>query len=97
MIVKKTVALNPVMDHFVRKTWAMLIEAGYDASYSTALNFMLLEHIRSVEENGIAKKVAQELNIFLNDEKAIADLDLEDYASKVDELIEQRDKSRDLK
>jgi hypothetical protein len=38
-------AIYPAIDKYVkyvRETWAALIKAGYDAIYSTALNFMLL-------------------------------------------------------
>jgi len=44
-VIKKTVVIHPLMDSYVRKTWAILIENGKDASYSTALNFMLLATI----------------------------------------------------
>lgn len=30
---KKTVILHPIMDDYIRKTWAMLIENDYDATY----------------------------------------------------------------
>lgn len=93
-VVKKTVALHPVMDQFVRKLWAMLIENGYSASYSTALNYMLLEHVRSVEENGIAKKVNDDLGNFLADEDTISDLNLEDYANNMDNLVDKKDRNR---
>lgn len=93
-VVKKTVALHPVMDQFVRKLWAMLIENGYDASYSTALNYMLLEHVRSVEEDGIAKKVNDDLGNFLADEDIISDLNLEDYANNMDNLLDKKDRNR---
>lgn len=94
MVVKKTVAINPLMDEYIRKTWAMLIEAGYDASYSTAVNFMLLEHMLSVSEKGISKKVTEYVRSFLNDESTLDELNLEDYATRVDELFEKRNRSR---
>ena len=93
-VVKKTVALHPVMDRFVRKMWAILIENGYDASYSTALNYMLLEHIRSVEEDGIAQKVNDDLGDFLADESTITDLNLEDYGNTLDDLFDKKEKNR---
>lgn len=93
-VVKKTVALHPVMDQFVRKLWAMLIENGYNASYSTALNYMLLEHVRSVEEDGIAKKVNDDLGNFLADEDTISDLNLEDYTNNMDNLVDKKDRYR---
>lgn len=95
MVIKKTVAIHPIMDNYIRKMWARLIEAGYDASYSTALNYMLLEHILSVGEDGISKKVAELLNSFLEDEETVEALDLEDYAVKVDELLARRNRLKE--
>src|SRR5262245_16053505 len=41
-MIKRTVVLDPVVDAYVRKVWAMLIDTGADANYSTALNFVSL-------------------------------------------------------
>lgn len=95
MIVKKTVAIHPIMDKYIRDTWAILIQAGYDASYSTALNYMLLGHIRSVSEHGIEKDVAADLSSFLEDEETIEALDLEDYSTKADELFTKRNRRKE--
>lgn len=86
-VIKKTVAIHPVMDVFVRKTWATLIEAGYDATYSTALNFMLLTAVLEVSEKGISEKVMKILQSFLNDEKTIEELNLVDQASNIIEKL----------
>ncbi len=96
-VIKKTVAIHPIMDGYIRKTWAILIEGGYDASYSTALNFMLLCHILTVADKETPRKVGSELNSFLADEKSIRDLNIEDFANKVDEMVDKRDRLRDLK
>ena len=88
MVVKKTVAFHPTLDRYIRKLWSMLIEEGYDASYSSALNYMILEHILSVLEDGINPKVAKNTHLFL-DEKIVDKLNLEDYAFKVDDLLER--------
>ncbi|MSP78019.1 MAG: hypothetical protein EXR67_00410 [Dehalococcoidia bacterium] len=39
-MIKRTVVLDPIVDAYVRKVWAMLIDTGADANYSTALNFL---------------------------------------------------------
>lgn len=90
VVIKKTVAIHPVIDQYVRDMWAILIQAGYDASYSTAVNYMLLEHIRSVAEHGIEKDVSDDLTSFLEDEETIEELNLEDYANKADDLLSKR-------
>ena len=94
-VVKKTIAIHPVMDKYIRDVWAFLIQAGYDASYSTALNYMLLEHMRSVAEHGIEKDVADELNSFLDDEKTIEELNFEEYVNKANELLSKRSKRKE--
>lgn len=94
-VVKKTVSIHPILDQYIRDMWANLIQAGYDASYSTTLNYMLLEHVRSVAEHGIEKDVADDLNSFLKDEETIEELNLEEYANKTDELLSKRSKRKE--
>jgi hypothetical protein len=83
-IVRKTVAIHPVVDSYIRKTWSMLVEAGYDAAYSTALNFMLLGAIfEAVKEGGWSQKTRELVWSFLEDEKTISELNLEDQLAKI--------------
>ena len=89
-VVKKTVAIHPIMDKYIRDMWSMLIKAGYDATYSTALNFMLLESICSVAEHGTEKDVSTELNLFLADETTINELNLQEYVNKVEEFLPKK-------
>jgi|CXWL01.1.fsa_nt_gi hypothetical protein len=96
-VVKKTIAINPILDDYVRKTWAILIEDGYDASYSTALNYMLLCQIMTVAEKGIPRKVRDDLNSFLADESSIDELNIEDFGQKIDDLVEKRNRFKNLK
>jgi hypothetical protein len=44
-LIKRTVVLDPAADAYLRKVWAMLIDQGEDANYSTALNMVLLATI----------------------------------------------------
>lgn len=97
VVVKKTVAINPIMDNYVRKMWSILIEDGYDASYSTALNYMLLCQILTVAEKGIPKKVRDDLNSFLDDESSIDELNIEDFGQKIDDLVDKRNRFKNLK
>jgi len=83
-IVRKTVAIHPVVDSYIRKTWSMLVEAGYDATYSTALNFMLLGAIfEAVKEGGWSQETRKLAWSFLEDEKTISELNLEDQLAKI--------------
>ncbi len=97
MVIKKTVAIHPKMDRYIRITWARLIELGYDASYSTALNYMLLGHILTAIEKPLSKKVVNDLSSFLADAATVGALDLEDYGTRVDELFERRQDAKDKK
>ncbi len=87
-VVKKTVALHPIIDGFVRKTWALLIEKGYDATYSTALNFMLLGAIlEAVKEGGWSEETRELVWNFMEDRETIEELDLEDQLTNIEERI----------
>jgi predicted histidine transporter YuiF (NhaC family) len=83
-VVRKTVAIHPIIDNYVRKTWSMLIENGYDATYSTALNFMLLGAIsEAMKEGGWSKETRNIVWSFMEDEKTINELNLEDHLASI--------------
>ena len=86
-VVKKTVAIHPVLDKCVRETWAALIKAGYDATYSTALNFMLLIAIMEAMTRGWSRETIQFLKSFLKGEKTIEELGLIEQLSKAVEYM----------
>ena len=88
-VVKKSVSLHPLMDYFVRKTWAILIDKGYNASYSTALNYMLLTALNSVINQGIDEKTSRALISFLKDQRSIKNLDFNDIVIKYKEALEK--------
>ncbi|MFH1485137.1 MAG: hypothetical protein ABIH46_03615 [Chloroflexota bacterium] len=86
-MLKKTIVIHPLMDAFVRKTWAMLIEAGYDATYSLALNFMLLGMVEeAIKEGGLSQETRDIVWSFVNDEKTTRKIELQDYLSRTREL-----------
>lgn len=79
-VIKKTVAIHPLMDQYIRKTWALLVESGYDATYSTALNFMLLATIyEATQERGLSEKARDLIWKFVADQKTIDELNLQDH------------------
>jgi hypothetical protein len=86
-MVKKTVVLHPIMDAYVRKTWAILIEDGLDATYSSAVNFMLLAAIKEAEkENGLSQDVRDLVWEFASDPETMDRLNLEDQLLNVRNL-----------
>jgi len=87
-VIKKTVVIHPIMDSYIRKTWAIMIEKGRDASYSSALNLMLLiaifEAMRGIDEN--TRKLIWD---FLEDKETINDLNREDFLDKLELTLNQ--------
>lgn len=88
-IVKKSVALHPLWDYYIRKTWAMLVDTGYDASYSTALNYMLLTGFFLVVNQGIDEETRKLMRNFLEDEKTIRQLNHQDLLLRFKEALEE--------
>jgi hypothetical protein len=83
-LVKKSVVLHPLMDQYVRKTWALLIDGGHDATYSTALNFMLLAAIEeSIKDGGLSEETRNDLWEFVNDQKTIQKLNLQEHLGEL--------------
>lgn len=87
-VIKKTVAIHPVMDSYIRKTWAILIEDGKDASYSTALNFMLLTTIfEATKPDGLSEKTRELIWNFAEDQNTIDELNLQDLLTSLEGKI----------
>jgi len=86
-VIKKTVALNPIIDVYVRKTWAMLIEEGYDATYSTALNFMLLLSIvQASGSDGLSEETKDVIWAFAKNRELVHALNLEGNVVRLQEM-----------
>ena len=87
-VIKKTVVIHPIMDSYVRKTWALLIESGKDASYSSALNFMLLATIFEAQKpEGLTEETRKFIWNFIEDQNTIDELNLEDFMATFEEKI----------
>lgn len=82
--IKKTVVIHPIMDGYIRKTWSILIEQGHDATYSMALNYMLLITImEATGEGGLSERTVETLQDFLYDRKTIDSLNLQEHLSQL--------------
>ena len=88
-VIKKTVALHPLWDHYIRQTWAILIGDGHDATYSTALNYMLLTGFFLVVNRGIDQKTIDMMHAFLEDRKTLEQLNFEDLKIRYTEAVEK--------
>lgn len=84
-IVKKTIAIHPIMDQYVRKTWAMLVDGGCDATYSTAVNFMLLATIleASGQTTGLSERTRELIWGFARDQETVGELNLQEQLADI--------------
>lgn len=89
-LVRKTVALHPVWDQYVRHTQAIILQQGKDASYSLALNVMLLTGFFLVINQGIDEETREMMLSFLEDQKIIEDLNFEDLTIRYEEALRDR-------
>ena len=84
-VIKKTVALHPVMDGYVRKLQAILIDKGWNATYSTALNYFILYH---VFDTVYGKKRRDELlKAFLEDTRTLGEIAKQDIITEYSERM----------
>ena len=93
--VKKSVAIHPILDNVVRGTQAGLILAGYDASYSSALNLLLLAGAYALATKLEDKELWELLSSFLNDTRTLEDLKLWENAAEIQEILMKRLLSKD--
>ncbi len=78
--IRKTVALHPAMDQLLRRTWAIMIEDGLDATYSTAMNYLLLAAFTEIgSETGPSRDALSALGDFMADRETIDRLNLQDH------------------
>lgn len=89
-VVRKTVVLHPIWNQYVRITQALILESGMDASYSLALNYMLLTGFFSVVHQGIDEETMEIMSAFLEDEKTIEDLNFEDLKLRYEEALSKK-------
>ena len=85
--IKKTVVLDPRLEFFVRKTWAILIESGVteDTTYSSALNFMLVGLIvEAGKQGGLSAEAREAMWDFARDRKTVAQLNLRERLSHLE-------------
>jgi len=87
-VIKKTVAIHPMVDSLIRKTWAALIEKGYNATYSATVNFMILTAMFEAKKpEGLSDETMRLLVSFLTDASTIDELNLEDNLTAIRETI----------
>jgi len=93
-VVKKTVTIDPGLDRIVRRFQAILVTMGYNAPYSTAVNYMLLGHYSNITHRGMHSEVAKGLQSFLDDRKITREILREDGMAEYLERSRKRMKER---
>jgi len=89
-IVRKTVSLHPIWDQYVRNTQAVILETGIDASYSLALNYMLLIAFNLVINQGVDEVTWEMMSSFLEDQKTLKNLNFSDLTIKYEEALKEK-------
>jgi hypothetical protein len=84
-VVKKTVALHPITDGYVRKLHAILVDKGWNATYSTALNYMVLYQVFNTIYG--KKKRDRLLRAFLEDTRTLGEIAKEDIITEYSEQL----------
>ena len=83
------------MDSYIRKTWSLLVEAGYDATYSSAVNMMLLMAImETAEKDGLTEKTRKTIWDFAADQTTINTLNLQDHIAQLEKNYQMEKRKR---
>lgn len=85
-VIKKTVVLDDRIERFVRQTQAILLQAEppIEATYSAALNFMLLGAIHAASRpGGLSAETREVMWDFARDSETIEELNLRDRMDAV--------------
>ncbi len=94
-VIKKTVVIHPIMDSYIRKTWSLLVEAGYDATYSSAVNMMLLIAIMESNKNGgLTAETQKIMRGFAADQATINTLNLQDHIAHLEKQYQMEKRKR---
>jgi hypothetical protein len=71
----KVVVLHPIISDYVKRTQKVLKENGNDASFSVAINAMLLMAVmESKRPGGLSKETLEAVKDFVEDDKTIREL-----------------------
>jgi hypothetical protein len=92
--VKRTVAIHPIMDAYVRETWSLLVKDvdGFDITYSAALNFMLLGAVNeALKKRGWTKETREWAWAFARDRETIEQLKLYEALPQFRQCIEEEE------
>lgn len=92
--IKKTVAIHPFMDAYIRETWAILVKDQQvrDATYSAALNFMLLAAVMEAnKKRGWTKETRDSVWSLARDQSMSEQLKVHEALTQFREYIERQE------
>ncbi len=88
--VRRTVVLDSKLDACVREAWAELLGRGYEATYSMALNFMLVGHYaQATRPEGLVEEARGMMWNFAADRITTRHLNIQDHLARVAELMRE--------
>src|SRR3990172_7008734 len=92
-IIKRTVAIHPEIDAYVRLTWRLMIENNvHDPTYSAALNFMLLGAISEGQKaKGWTRTTREKAWDFATDRETLEQLKLHESLPLFKGAIEKQE------
>ncbi|MHB8324733.1 MAG: hypothetical protein ACYDEA_04230 [Candidatus Dormibacteria bacterium] len=88
--VRRTVILEPRLDGCVREAWAELLRRGYEATYSMALNFMLVGHYaQATLPEGLDRGARDTMWGFAADAITTRHLNIQDHLARLADLMRE--------
>lgn len=95
--VKRTVVLDALVDEYVRETWSLLAKNPdvYDATYSLAINFMLIGALLEAHKRkGWAKATRDDVWSFATDRTMAEELKAREAIEAVKGLLMREEQAR---
>jgi hypothetical protein len=86
--IRRTVVLHSAVDACVRKAWQVLIDAGFEATYSMAVNFMLVGHaIEASQPQGLSDEARASMWDFAADRETVRHVNIQDHLAMLGQLL----------
>jgi hypothetical protein len=86
--IRRTVVLHSAVDACVRKAWQVLIDAGFEATYSMAVNFMLVGHATDASRpQGLSDEARASMWDFAADGETVRHVNIQDHLVMLGQLL----------
>ncbi len=92
--IRRTLILHSAVDACVRKAWQVLIDAGFEATYSMAVNFMLFGHaIEASQPQGLSEEARVSMWDFAADRETARHINIQDHLATLGRLLRDAEPS----